>query len=150
MYIPYKLSNKVIEWKPKWFYVENPWESVPAITPGPPIQWPKWNKKPVNDSQIPELLSKIANLRQKDLTGVTVVFDWMKKRILPLQAREMFGFQYQGITDSSRFLEEEISDEEVFSRIQRLLKNIKDVSVVPDTFSATKPPKQVLIRVVDL
>ena len=78
------------------------------------------------------------------------MFDWMKRRIQPLQARETFGFQYQGIIDSSRFLEEEISDEEVFSRIQRLLKNVKDVLVVPNTFSAANPPKQVLIRVVDL
>ena len=114
------------------------------ITLGPPIQWPKWNKKPVDDSQIPELLSRIADLRQRNLTGEAIVFNWMKRRVQPLQARETFGFQYQGMTDSSRFLEEEISDEEVFSRIQRLLKNIKDVSVVPDTFSATKPPKQVL------
>ena len=48
------------------------------------------------------------------------------------------------MTDSSRFLEEEISDEEV------LLRNVKKVPVVPNTFSATSPPKQVLIRVVDL
>ena len=72
------------------------------------------------------------------------MFDWIKRRIQPLQARETFGFQYQGTTDSSRFLEEEISDEEVFSRIQRLLKNVEDVPVVPDTFSAANPPKQVL------
>ena len=51
------LSNKVIEWKPKWFYVENQWESDPAITLGPPIQWPEWNKKPVDESQLLELLS---------------------------------------------------------------------------------------------
>ena len=117
MYIPYKLSGKVINWKPNWFYVENQWESVPVITLGPPIQWPKWNKKPVNDSQIPELLSRIADLRQRNLTGEAIVFNWMKRRVQPLQARETFGFQYQGTTDSSRFLEEEISDE-VFSRIQ--------------------------------
>ena len=64
VYIPYSLSNKVIEWKPKWFYVENQWESVPVITPGPPIQWPEWNKKPVDESQLPELLARIADLRQ--------------------------------------------------------------------------------------
>ena len=51
-YISYSLSNKVMEWKPKWFYVENQWESFPPITPGPPIQWPEWNKKPVDKSQI--------------------------------------------------------------------------------------------------
>ena len=78
------------------------------------------------------------------MTGEAVVFDWMKRRIQPLLARETLSFQYQGTTDSSRFLEEEISDEEVFSRIQRLLKNVKDVPVVPDTFSTAKPLKHVL------
>ena len=74
----------------------------------------------------------------------------MKRRVQPLQARETLGFQYQGTTDSSRCSEEEISDEEVFSRVQRLLRDVKTISVVPDTFSAMSPPKQVLIRVVDL
>ena len=50
VYIPYDLSNKVIEWKPKWFYVENQSGCFPPITPGPPFQWPEWNKKPVDES----------------------------------------------------------------------------------------------------
>ena len=66
------------------FYVENHWESVPSITPGPPIQWPKWNKKPVDESQIPELLVCIADLRQKNVTGEAVMFGWIKRRIQPL------------------------------------------------------------------
>ena len=106
MYIPYKLSNKVIDWKPKWLYIENQSETLPAITSGAPIQWPEWNKKPVDNSQVPEFLSRIAELRQKNLTGEAIVFDWMKRRIQPLQARETFSFQYQGTTDSSRFSEE--------------------------------------------
>ena len=57
VYIPYKLSGKVIDWKPKWFHVEKQWESVPAISPGPPIQWLEWNKKPVDSSQVDELSS---------------------------------------------------------------------------------------------
>ena len=134
VYIPYKLSSKVINWKPKWFYVENQWESVPMITLDPPIQWPVWNKKSVDNSQVSKLLTRIANLRQKNLTREAVVLDWMRRRIQPLQARETFGFQYQGTTDSSRFLEEEISVEEVFSRVQRLLRNIKKVPIVPDNF----------------
>ena len=78
------------------------------------------------------------------MTGEAVMFDWMKKRVQPLQARETLGFQYQGTTDSSRYSEEEISDEEVFSRVQRLLRDVKKVPIVPDTFSAANPPKQVL------
>ena len=68
----------------------------------------------------------------------------MKKRIQPLEARETFGYQYQGTTDLSRYSEEEISNEEVFSRVQRLLRDVKKVPIVPDTFSAANPPKQVL------
>jgi len=94
VYIPYKLSNKIIDWKPRWLYIENQSETLPVITPGPPIQWLEWNKKPVDNSQIPELLSRIAELRQKNLTREAVVFDWMKRRIQPLQARETFSFQY--------------------------------------------------------
>ena len=75
------------------------------------------------------------------MTGEAVMFDWMKRRIQPLQARETFGFQYQGATDSSRYSEKEISDEVVFSRVQRLLRDVKKIPVVPDTFSAANPPK---------
>ena len=56
----------------------------------------------------------------------------------------MLGFQYQGTTNSSRYYEEEISDEEVFSRVQRLLRDVKKVPVVPDMFSAANPPKHLL------
>ena len=72
------------------------------------------------------------------------MFDWMKRRIQPLQARETLGFQYRGTTDPSRYSKEEISDEEVFSRVQRLLRDVKKVPVVPDMFSAASPLKQVL------
>ena len=143
-YISYSLSNKVIEWKPKWFYVENQLGRFPPITPGPPIQWPEWNKKPVDESQIPGLLEWIAVLRQNMLTGEAVVFDWMKRRIQPLQARETLGFQHQGTADSWRYSKEEISDDVAFSQVQQLLRNAKKVPVVPDTFSAANPPKQVL------
>ena len=68
----------------------------------------------------------------------------MRRRIQLLQARKTFDFQYQGATDSSRYSEEEISDEVVFSRVQRLLRDVKKIPVVPDTFSAANPPKQVL------
>ena len=143
VYIPYKLSNKVIDWKPKWLYIENHGETLLVITSGPPIQRPEWNKKLVDDSQIPDLLERIANLKQRHITGDAVIFDWMKRRIQPLQARETFSFQYQGTIDSSRVSKEEISSEEVFSQIQRLLRNMKKVPVVPDAFTAANPPKQV-------
>ena len=78
------------------------------------------------------------------LTGEAVMFDWMKRRIQPLQARESLGFQYQGTTDPSRYSMEEISDDIAFSRVHRLLKNVKQIPVVPGAFSVVNPPNQVL------
>ena len=71
------------------------------------------------------------------------MFDWMRRRIQPLQLQETLGFQYQGTTDSSRYSEEEISDEEILSRVQRLLRDVKKVPFIPDMFLAANPPKQV-------
>ena len=68
------------------------------------------------------------------LTGEAVVFDWMKRRIQPLQAWESLGFQYQGTTDSSRYSKEEILDDIAFSRVQRLLRNVKKIPVVAGAF----------------
>ena len=72
------------------------------------------------------------------------MFDWMKRRIQPLQARESLGFQYQGTTDPLRYSKEEISDDIAFSRVLRLLRNVKKIPVVPGAFFVVNPPKQVL------
>ena len=120
-----------------------PWQYPPSDYSRSPIQRPEWNKKPVDDSQILDLLEWIANLKQKQIIGEAGIFDWMKRRIQPLQAREIFGFQYQGTSDSSRYLQKEISNAEVVSRVQRLLKKVEHVPLIPDTFSASNPPKQV-------
>ena len=118
VYIPYKLSQKVIDWKPKWFYVENHGNSLPSILVGPPIHRAEWLKKPLDTSQIPELLEMIASLKQKGISGEAVAFDWMKRRIQPLQARVTFDFEYRGKNDLSRCSEEEISNGEALRRVQ--------------------------------
>ena len=143
IYIPYKLSQKVIDWKPRWFYVENQGNSLPFITAGPPVQRPEWLKKPYDMSQIPELLEMIANLRQKGISGESVAFDWMKRRIQPLQARITFGFEYQGRSDPSRCSEEEITNGEALRRVQRLFDKVEHVPQLLNTFSVLKPPKEV-------
>ena len=47
VYIPYKLSQKVVDWKPKWFYVENHGNSLPIILVGPPVNRDEWLKNPL-------------------------------------------------------------------------------------------------------
>ena len=122
MYIPYKLSSKVIDWKPKWFYIENHGNTLLVIDQGPPIIRPEWKKKPLDTSQILDLLKLIANLKQNQIIEEAVVFDWMKRRIQPLQARETFGFEYQGTSDLSRYSTKQISNAEALRRVQQLLE----------------------------
>ena len=143
VYIPYKLSQKVIDWKSRWFYVENQENSLPSILAGPPVQWAEWQKKPIDMSQIPELLEMIASLKQKEISGEPVAFDWMKRRIQPLQARVTFGFEYRGRSDPSRCSEEEISNGGALRRIQRLFEKVEQVLQLFNTFSALNPGKDV-------
>ena len=69
-------------------------------------------------SQILELLEMIASLKQKGISGEAVAFDWMKRRIQPLQPRVTFDFEYRGKNDLSRCSEEEISNGEALRRVQ--------------------------------
>ena len=77
------------------------------------------------------------------LTGEAVAFDWMKRRIQPLQARVNFGFKYQGTSDLSRCSDKEISNGEALRRVQQLFEKVEHVPHLLETFSALNPPKEV-------
>ena len=60
----------------------------------------------------------IASLKKRGISGESVAFEWMMRRIQPLQSRVTFGFEYQGKNDPSRCSEEEISNGEALHRVQ--------------------------------
>ena len=113
------------------------------IALGPLVIRPEWKKKPLDTSQIPDLLKWIANLKQSRITGEAVVFDWMKHRIQPLQARVTFGFEYQGTSGPSRYSTKEITNGEALRWVQRLLEKVDHVPHLLETFSVLNPPKEV-------
>ena len=133
----------MIEWKPRWFYVENHGNSLPPILAGPPVQRAEWLKKPIDMSQIPELLEIIASLKQKGISGEAVAFDWLKRRIQPFQARVTFGFEYQGKNDPLWCSGEEISNGEALRRVRRLFEKVEHVPHLLNTFSVLNPPREV-------
>ena len=141
VYIPY--TGKVIDWKQKWFYIGNHGGSLQVIAPGPLVIRLEWKNKPTDDSQISDLLGWIADLKQDRITGEAVVFDWMKRRIQPLQARETFGFEDQGTSDLLRYSTKEISNREALRWVQRLHEKVDHVPHLLDTFSVSKPPRLV-------
>ena len=77
--------------------------TLPKITYGPPNIKGEWVHSVIDESQIPELLDWIKDLRSAKLTGTVVVMDWMQRRIQPLQKRVKFSFDYLGIKDPSSF-----------------------------------------------
>ena len=94
-------------------------------------------------SQILELLEMIASLKQKGISGEAVAFDWMKRRIQPLQARVTFGFEYQGKMVHRDAQKKEFSNGEALRRVQRLFEKMEQVPPLLNTFSMLNPPKEV-------
>jgi hypothetical protein len=92
----------------------------------------EWLKRPLDTSQIQDLLKLIANLKQNQITREAVAFDWIKHRIRPLQARVTSGFEYQGTSDPSRCLDKEISNGEALRRVQRLFEKVEHVPYLLD------------------
>lgn len=74
------------------------------------------------------------------ISGGAAAMDWMKHRIQPLQARNFFGFEYQGTSDPSRYSTVEISTGEALRHVQRVLEKVDHVSHIPNTFSVLNHP----------
>ena len=97
--------------------------------------------------QIPELLAKIAQKKAQGLTAERVAFSFMKRRVQPLMQREHLGFEYTGADDGSRLSSEEISDDLVMERLQKIFKNLHGIPAAVPEFSADNPPRLVSLQV---
>ena len=93
--------------------------------------------------QIPELLAKIAQKKAQGLTAERVAFSFMKRRVQPLMQREHLGFEYTGADDGSRLSAEEISDDLVMERLQKIFKNLHEIPAAVQEYSADNPPRMV-------
>jgi hypothetical protein len=77
------------------------------------------------------------------VTGASVMYLWITKRIQPLQKRERFDFEYLEIKDPSRLSVEELLGGEALKRVQRVLLDVHAVPYIPQLFIMANPPKQV-------
>ena len=84
-YIPYELSDKVIDWKEMWFYVRNVSSSLPLRTPGPPVKKSSWNSRGGNVGQVNFLLGEIERPKaDHQICGASVITHWTLQWIQPL------------------------------------------------------------------
>lgn len=107
----------------------------------------EWNQDPnaVDLYQVLELVDWIKALRAEGVTGASVMYMWITRRIQPRQKRDHFGFEYPGTEDPSRLYAEELLGGEALKRVQHVLLDVHTVPYVPQLFSAANPPKQIQV-----
>jgi hypothetical protein len=73
-----------------------------------------------------------------------VAFNFMKRRVQPLMARDTLGYQYTGSEDTSRMFGKEVDNEDIIERLSKIFKDMPPYTPCPvPKFSATHPPNQV-------
>ena len=118
-YIPYELSDKVIDCMEMWFYVRNFSSSLPLRTPSPPVKKLSWNSRGSNADQVNFLLGEIEGLKvDHQICGASVIVHWSMRRIQPLQQRVHLGFQYTGEMDPSCFSRSNITEDDLKDRVR--------------------------------
>jgi hypothetical protein len=94
--------------------------------------------------QLPELMLKIKALREAGLRAEHVAFNFMKRRVHPLMARDTLGYQYMGNKDTSRMPDNKVDDEDIIERLGKIFKDMPLYTPCPvPKYSATRPPNQV-------
>jgi hypothetical protein len=94
--------------------------------------------------QLPELLVRIKALREAGLRTEHVAFNFMKRRVQPLMARDTLGFEYTGDDDTSWMPEDEVDDDDIVDRLTRIFKDMSSYTACPvPEYSAARPPKEV-------
>ena len=77
------------------------------------------------------------------ITAASVVYNWIQRRIQPLQRRNTFGFEYQGTQDGSRLVAEPMEHAQALKMTKLIFPDQLHVPYVPTLFRATNPPRQV-------
>jgi hypothetical protein len=95
--------------------------------------------------QLPELLAKIKALREARLRAEHVAFNFMKRRVQPLMARDTLGYEYTSDNDTSRMPRDEVDGNDIVDRLSRIFKDMLAYTpcLVPE-YSAARPPNKVV------
>jgi hypothetical protein len=145
-YLAYKMIDSNQDWKSKWFYITNHHPELPKPSGKQPKHRPWWNTEPTMQEgiQLPELLQKIKALREAGLRAERVAFNFMKRRVQPLMARDTLGYQYTGEDDTSRMPGGEIDDDDTVERLGRIFKDMPPYTPCPvPEYSAAHPSSKV-------
>ena len=80
-YLSYHPSGKGVEWKSYWFYVGNFESPLPERTPGALKAQATCMSSSPGGSQVEKLCAALAKLKKKGVTGGTVVYSFLDRRV---------------------------------------------------------------------
>jgi hypothetical protein len=94
--LPLKTSLK--SWHKQWFYCKNHEPSLPIFVGLLPEYQGSWTEEPTTDesSEVQALSAKVSQLKVLGLTGVSVVANWLARRVVPLKKQVHPGWEYYG------------------------------------------------------
>ena len=83
-------------------------------------------------------------MRKRNLSGATIVANWMCRRIQPLQQRVRLGYQFIEKEDPTRYSKDKISRADALRRVNRVLEGVTELRPFGGDFRADKHPREVL------
>jgi hypothetical protein len=93
------------------------------------------------------LLARIKALREAGLRAEHVAFSFVKRRVQPLMACNILGYEYTGDDDTSRMPGGKVDDDDIVDRLARIFKDMPPYTACPvPEYSAARPPKEVSSR----
>jgi hypothetical protein len=94
--------------------------------------------------QLPEMTKKIKAHREAGMRAEHVAFNFMKRRVQPLMARETLGYQYTGDEDTLRMPDDEVDDDDIVERLGKIFKDMPPYTPCPvPEYSTARPPNKV-------
>jgi hypothetical protein len=132
-YLSYKLIELNQDWKAKWFYIRNHHRKLPKLSGKQLKHRPWWNMEPTMQEgiQLPELMQKIKDLREARLRAEHVAFNFMKRRVQPLMARNTLGYQYMGDEDTLMMPDDEVYVDDIVERLGKIFKDMPPYTPCP-------------------
>jgi hypothetical protein len=147
-YLDIPLKDSIKGWRFEWFTTENHNKSLHARSGRQSdVRTPSWTEVPT-DSKFAKskiLLVEIYALKNSGLTVEAVVVDFIFKNIQPLKDRVCPAYLYTGVNDPSRIIDKQISEEDVLSLVDSLLRGKASNAGAPTSYSAWNLPPVVSV-----
>ena len=121
-YFALKPVDSAQGWRKKWFYVRVDQEGIPEFSTASPLaRTNAWDHQLSTEEQAEAapLLSKIGKLLG-NVTGAHLIATFVKMRVWLIRARAHPMWQYEGMLDSSRMSQEELSKNELVAHVRSI------------------------------